>query len=206
MRDVYTNTMVTCPFHKHGEERKPSCGVNNEPVDGKIWVHCFTCGYKGTLETFISRILGVKDDGTEGINWILQNFDVTYTRKLNVYIGGRQRGKSEETFKQFVEEAAMLHDMSAYLSGSYEDHAHKGAELAKNILDGLGKTTSEETNIICSAIYHHDDKEVVDSPMDEVLKDADVIHHCFNDLSKPIKDKERCRYESLRKEFGLDNY
>ena len=56
--------------------------VNNEPVDGKIWVHCFTCGYKGTLETFISRILGVQDDGTEGVNWILQNFDVTYTRKL----------------------------------------------------------------------------------------------------------------------------
>lgn len=107
IRDVYTNTMVTCPFHKHGEERKPSCGVNNEPVDGKIWVHCFTCGYKGTLETFISRILGVQDDGTEGVNWILQNFDVTYTRKLNVYIGGRQSGRSQESPKQFVEEALL---------------------------------------------------------------------------------------------------
>lgn len=107
IRDVYTNTMVTCPFHKHGEERKPSCGVNNEPVDGKIWVHCFTCGYKGTLETFISNVLGVQDDGTEGVNWILQNFDVTFTRKLNVFIGGRQRGKCQESFNQFVEEALL---------------------------------------------------------------------------------------------------
>ena len=125
-----------------------------------------------------------------------------YGVSLAATIIAEKRGENQELASM----AAMLHDMSAYLSGSYEDHAHKGAELAKNILDGLGKTTSEETNIICSAIYHHDDKEVVDSPMDEVLKDADVIHHCFNDLSKPIKDKERCRYESLRKEFGLDNY
>ena len=27
--------------------------------------------------------------------------------------------------------AAMLHDLHAYKTGSYDDHAHKGAELAK---------------------------------------------------------------------------
>ena len=66
--------------------------------------------------------------------------------------------------------AAMLHDMHAYKTGSYEDHAHKGAELAREILTELGLTSSEETDVICSAIYHHDDKLVVDGPMDEVLK------------------------------------
>ena len=40
--------------------------------------------------------------------------------------------------------------------------------------------------MICSAIYHHDDKLVTDSAMDEVLKDADVIHHVMNDLSKAV--------------------
>lgn len=100
--------------------------------------------------------------------------------------------------------AAMLHDLYAYESGSYDDHAHKGAELARQILDELGLTGSEETDIICSAIYHHDDKLIVDSPMDEVLKDADVIHHCMNDLSKAVKDKEKARYESLCKEFGME--
>ena len=56
---------------------------------------------------------------------------------------------------------------------------------------------------ICSAIYHHDDKESIDAPMDEVLKDADVMHHVMNDLSKPIKEKEQARYDNLCKEFGL---
>jgi len=99
--------------------------------------------------------------------------------------------------------AAMLHDMHAYMSGSYKDHAHLGAQLAREILKELHQTTEEETDIICSMIYHHDDKEVVDSPMDEVLKDADVIHHCFHDLSKPVKEKERVRFDALVKEFGL---
>ena len=77
----------------------------------------------------------------------------------------------------------------AYKSGSYDDHAHKGAALAREILGELGLTDEAETDTICSAIYHHDDKLVVDGPMDEVLKDADVIHHCKNDLSKAVKDK-----------------
>ena len=100
--------------------------------------------------------------------------------------------------------AAMLHDLYAYKSSSYDDHAHKGAELAREVLGKLNLTTPEETEIICSAIYHHDDKRVVDSPVDEALKDADVIHHCMNDLSKPVKDKERARFDSLCAEFGME--
>lgn len=99
--------------------------------------------------------------------------------------------------------AAMLHDLHAYKSGSYDDHAHKGAELAREILDKLSLTDAAETDAICSAIYHHDDKLAVDGPMDEVLKDADVIHHCMNDMSKAVKDKEKARFESLCKEFGM---
>ena len=100
--------------------------------------------------------------------------------------------------------AAMLHDLYAYKSGSYDDHAHKGAELAREILEKLSLTTPEETELICSAIYRHDDKHTIDSPADEALKDADVIHHCLNDPSKAVKEKEKARYESLLREFGME--
>lgn len=99
--------------------------------------------------------------------------------------------------------AAMLHDLHAYKTGSYDDHAHKGAELAREILGELKLTDEAETEMICSAIYHHDDKLVTDSSMDEVMKDADVIHHCMNDLSKPIKEKEQSRFDRLCAEFGM---
>lgn len=99
--------------------------------------------------------------------------------------------------------AAMLHDLYAYQTGSYDDHAHKGAELAENILRELKLTDEAETAVICSAIYHHADKLVADSPMDEVLKDADVISHCMHDISKPVKEKEQARFEKLCGEFGM---
>ncbi|MBR0133295.1 MAG: hypothetical protein IJM14_09485 [Lachnospiraceae bacterium] len=78
------------------------------------------------------------------------------------------------------------------------------AELARGILGELKLTDENETDIICSAIYHHDDKHVVDGQMDEVLKDADVVHHCMNDLVKEVKEKEKSRYDSICNEFGLE--
>jgi 5'-deoxynucleotidase YfbR-like HD superfamily hydrolase len=99
--------------------------------------------------------------------------------------------------------AGMLHDIAAYKTGSYDDHAHRGAKMAKELLESHQLTDEKETALIVSAVYHHDDKLVVDAPFDEVLKDADVMHHVFNDLDKPVKDKEKARYEALCKEFGL---
>ena len=99
--------------------------------------------------------------------------------------------------------AAMLHDLHAYKTGSYDDHAHKGAELAGEILNELKLTDGSETEAICSAIYHHDDKLVTDGAMEEALKDADVISHCFHDTSKAVKEKEQKRYDKLCEEFGM---
>ena len=99
--------------------------------------------------------------------------------------------------------AGMLHDLYAYKVDSYDDHAHRGANLAFGVLSYLELTTPEETDIIYSAVYHHDDKLVTDSPMDELLKDADVIDHCLKDTTKPVKEKEQARYEALCKELGL---
>ena len=44
--------------------------------------------------------------------------------------------------------AAMLHDLYAYENGTYEDHAHRGAVLAEEILKKLALTDEEETKTI----------------------------------------------------------
>ena len=99
--------------------------------------------------------------------------------------------------------AGLLHDVWAYKSGSYDDHARLGAEYARKILDELDITTEEETETICCAIRHHDDKTNTDGPMDEILKDADVIHHTMADPTKAVKEHEKERYRRLCAEFGL---
>ena len=123
-----------------------------------------------------------------------------YGVSLAATILAKKRGLDPELASM----AAMLHDLYAYKSGSYDDHAHKGAKLAEEILKELNITDPEETDYICSAIYHHDDKLVTDdSPMDELLKDADVIDHCLKDSLKPVKEKELARYEKISVELGL---
>ena len=147
------------------------------------------------LRTYVDRELEQMPDAGKRTGAIAHLYGVS----LAATMLAKKRGLDPELASM----SAMLHDLHAYKSGSYDDHAHKGAELAREILGTLKLTTMEETETICSAIFHHDDKQVVDGPMDELLKDADVIHHCMNDVSKAVKDKEKARYENLCEEFGL---
>ena len=147
------------------------------------------------LRKYVDAELNKMEDADKRTSAIAHLYGVS----LAVTMIAKKRGLNPEIAAM----AAMLHDLHAYKTGSYDDHAHKGADIAGEILRELGLTNAEETEVICSAIYHHDDKLVVDGPMDEVLKDADVIHHCMNDLSKPIKEKEQARYDKLCEEFGM---
>ena len=147
------------------------------------------------LRKYVNMELNKMEDPDKRISAVAHLYGVS----LAATMIAKKRGLDPETASM----AAMLHDLHAYKTGSYDDHAHKGAELAREILGQLDLTDESETEMICSAIYHHDDKLVIDAPMDEVLKDADVIHHCMNDPSKEIKEKEQARFEKLCAEFGM---
>jgi HD superfamily phosphodiesterase len=122
-----------------------------------------------------------------------------YGVSLAATVIAERRGENSE----LVSMSAMLHDIAAYVNGTYDDHAHRGADMAREILLGNALADPKEIDCICSAIYHHDDKQLTDEPFDEVLKDADVMHHTFDDLTKPVKEKELARYRAIREEFGL---
>ena len=148
------------------------------------------------LRRYVDAELNRMEDADKRISAVNHLYGVS----LAATMIAKKRGMDSEIAAM----AAMMHDLAAYKSGSYDDHAHKGADLARAILTELALTDEQETEMICSAIYHHDDKLIVDGPMDEVLKDADVIHHCMNDLSKSVKDKEKARFEALCREFGME--
>jgi uncharacterized protein len=111
--------------------------------------------------------------------------------------------KKREQNPELAAIAGLLHDLYAYKSGSYDDHAHRGADYAKEILNEMKLTSPEETKIICSAIFNHDSKSDFNEPMDEILKDADVIDHSLADPTKAVKEHEQERYSKLCEEFGL---
>ena len=147
------------------------------------------------LQKQVHRILEKMDDNDKRAKAIAHLHGVS----LAAVMIAKKRGEDPELAAM----AGLLHDLHAYKSGSYDDHAHLGAEYARKLLVKLELTTQEETDIICSAIWHHDNKAEVNAPMDEVLKDADVIHHSLADPTKEVKEHEKERFASLCEEFGM---
>lgn len=99
--------------------------------------------------------------------------------------------------------AGMLHDIYSYSAMDSADHAHKGSNMAIDILVSVGEFSDDEIKKICTAIYNHSDKDIINSEFDEMLKDADVMQHCLYNPLIEIKESEKARFEELKKEFGL---
>ena len=100
--------------------------------------------------------------------------------------------------------AGMLHDIHSYVNMDMEDHAHKGAILAREVLASLQITNDDEPEMICDSIYTHSEKEVVHSDFNEVLKDADVFQQClYNPIIEIQTPERKNRYERIKSDFGI---
>ena len=100
--------------------------------------------------------------------------------------------------------AGMLHDIYTYANMAPIDHAHKGAEMARDILDTLDIFNEDEKKLICTAIYHHSDKTMKHNWLDEILKDADVMQDVLYNPLYIMKQREPKRFASVRSELGID--
>ena len=99
--------------------------------------------------------------------------------------------------------AGMLHDIHTYAAMDPRDHAHKGAAMARDLLEAMKCFEAGEIDVICSAVYHHSSKEITHAPFDEVLKDADVMQHCLYNPLFDVMKHETVRFGKLKAEFGL---
>lgn len=102
IRTSGTNIQVTCPFHNNGQERRPSCGITC--IDKEVpagTVHCFTCGWSGTLQEMISGVLGYDDNGIAGTRWLIKTFaavEVEQRPDIKLDIGRQNRGVDSPKF------------------------------------------------------------------------------------------------------------
>ncbi len=109
----------------------------------------------------------------------------------------------DRKFAELAEVAGMLHDFSKYKDNVNEEHAQKSSVEAKEILKDSGVFTLEEIEMICHAIYHHSEKGMKGTELDEILKDADEMQHWLrNPTEEYWLNKERT--QMLIQEFGLN--
>lgn len=78
--NIKDNIAVTCPVHKDGYERNPSCQIftsRDSDIVEYGTVHCFTCGYKSRLPDFITTCFDEKDPAF-GEEWLIERFGIEY--------------------------------------------------------------------------------------------------------------------------------
>jgi len=114
---------------------------------------------------------------------------------------------------ELAEIACILHDIYVIVEGKYEEHAKRGAEVARKMLEESGDFNSKEIGLIAEAVAHHSEKQVYSNDLyAELVKDADVFDCSLYEnakgfylLHKPkdIYEEYVKRIKSVRKELGL---
>jgi len=107
----------------------------------------------------------------------------------------------------------VLHDIYVNTAGNSVGHAHKGAPIARKILEKTKKFSKKEILLITEAVYNHSDKHLVSkNPYIELVKDADAFDCSLYDgvhdayvYEKPLENRRKyfARIKAVRKELGL---
>ena len=99
--DSGKNIQTNCPFHKEGQERKPSFGINKNTGE----CHCFGCGWSGTLSEMISNCFGKDDFGDYGNKWLIRNFlSVAVENRPDIDVDFCRRKKITSETKKYISE------------------------------------------------------------------------------------------------------
>ena len=99
--DSGNNIQTNCPFHKEGQERKPSFGINKNTGE----CHCFGCGWSGTLSEMISNCFGKDDFGDYGNKWLIRNFlSVAVESRPDIDVDFCRRKKITSETKKYISE------------------------------------------------------------------------------------------------------
>ena len=137
---------ITCPFHKDGQERKPSCSVYNRIDNPKIpfgTYNCFTCGQSGSLYKLTAKILDISFEQAK--HWLIDNFSSTYEDK-RLYLDSFE----ENTSKQLYLDESILEQYQYF--HPYQFQRGLSEEIIRKFKIGF----NEKTNAITFPVW--DDK------------------------------------------------
>lgn len=92
--------------------------------------------------------------------------------------------------------ACAVHDYGRIVTGKHKGHAEAGYLPGLEFLRGTGLFSEEEIETLGLAIKNHSKKGETGSPIEEIVKDADVID--FFQYGIPFdREEQKLRYERL---------
>lgn len=140
------NITVTCPKHKGGYERHPSCNVytkrdNDNREFGKC--HCFTCGYTANLPQFVEDCFEIYDENF-GEEWLLERFGVTYSQNIRFLSDIEIKPKRKQV--QFMDEN-ILNQYAYYHPYMWQ------RKLTKEVVDKFRVGFNPKTNMLSFPVW-----------------------------------------------------
>ena len=115
---------------------------------------------------------------------------------------GRMLAEKRKVDAEQAALACALHDIGRWISGRQSDHALKGEEAARLFL-AEEKGTEETREQIVLAVINHSKKELIGTPLEEIVKDADILD-CYWHGEEIVKDHHIARLQKLLKDLGID--
>ena len=94
--------------------------------------------------------------------------------------------------------AASVHDFGRILTGKQSGHAEAGYLPVRDFLRSTGLFTTEEIDTISLAVKNHSSKTVAGTPIEEIVKDADVID-CYQYGTPFDRPEKEIRYRNWLK-------
>ncbi|AFM42079.1 putative HD superfamily hydrolase [Desulfosporosinus acidiphilus SJ4] len=97
--------------------------------------------------------------------------------------------------------ACALHDCGRWVTGRQENHAPQGEDFARHFLAQQSISPINQERIV-QAIINHSKKEEVGSPLEELVKDADILDcYWYGDVIS--KKYHVARLQSLLSELNI---
>ena len=96
--------------------------------------------------------------------------------------------------------ACSVHDYGRIITGKQQDHAAVGYEPLKLFLKESGYFSTDEIELLAIAAQNHSNKKEVGSPLEEIVKDADVFD-CYQYGLSLDREEQRVRLQTILKEI-----
>lgn len=100
MVDSGKDVMTQCPYHKAGQERRPSSGFRKE--DGMF--HCFACGETHSFTEVINHCFGQPTNSYFGRKWLIDNFVITKVEERKLDLNLSREPQPSEYYQTLVPE------------------------------------------------------------------------------------------------------
>jgi len=123
----------------------------------------------------ISRQEGKLEHRDETLNWERIHMASSARLAWEMALERNASVPGHEADPELAACAAAVHDYGRILTGQQKGHAEAGFGPVKEFLAESGLFTDEEIKLMAEAVKNHSSKTVTGTPIEEIVKDADVV-------------------------------